>query len=161
MTKKSLPDLSDAYSELIQIGKLKLKSFGGRSSISGEVYTVACSDDNSIVKSVLAKDGKNKILVVDAIGVDHESMVGDQIAESALKNNWDGIIVNGYIRDVVALKKLPIGIFAKGSVAKKTQKLNHGFKNIMISFGGVVINSGKWIYIDQNGWFVADKKLES
>jgi regulator of RNase E activity RraA len=29
------------------------------------------------------------------------------------------------------------------------------------SFGGVVINSGKWIYIDQNGWFVADKKLES
>jgi len=29
------------------------------------------------------------------------------------------------------------------------------------SFGGVVINSGKWISIDQNGWFVADKKLES
>ena len=29
------------------------------------------------------------------------------------------------------------------------------------SFGGVVINSGKWIYIDQNGWFVADKNLDT
>ena len=28
-----------------------------------------------------------------------------------------------------------------------------------VSFGSVVMTSGKWIYIDQNGWLVADKKL--
>ena len=155
----TLPDLSDKYPDQIQIGKLNLNSYGRKGSIAGEIYTVSCSDDNSIVKSVLSRKGQNKILVIDADGVSHASMVGDQIAESALKNNWAGIVVNGCIRDVEELKNLPIGIFAKGAVAQKTNKKNHGFEDILISFGSVVITSGKWIYIDQNGWLVADKKL--
>ena len=53
-----------------------------------------------------------------------------------------------------------IGIFAKGVVAQKTNKKNHGFEDVLISFGSVVMTSGKWIYIDQNGWLVADNKLE-
>ena len=118
----SLPDMSDQYSEQIQIGKLALQSFGSRHSISGEIYTVSCSDDNSVVKEVLSREGKNKVLVVDASGVTHASMIGDQIAESAVKNNWAGIVVNGCVRDVEELKNLPIGIFAKGSVAQKTNK---------------------------------------
>ena len=156
----SLPDLSDQYSNKIQIGKLALQSFGSRHSISGEIYTVSCSDDNSVVKEVLSREGKNKVLVIDASGVIHASMVGDQIAESAVKNNWTGIVVNGCIRDIEELKTLPIGIFAKGVVAQKTNRKNHGFEDVLISFGSVVMTSGKWIYIDKNGWLVADYKLE-
>ena len=156
----SLPDLSDQYSEQIQIGKLALQSFASRHSISGEIYTVSCSDDNSVVKEVLSREGKNKVLVIDASGVTHASMIGDKIAESAVTNNWTGIVVNGCVRDVEELRNLPIGIFAKGAVAQKTNKKNHGFKNVLISFGSVVMTSGKWIYIDQNGWLVADKNLK-
>ena len=83
----SLPDLSDQHSEQIQIGKLALQSFGSRHSIAGEIYTVSCSDDNSVVKEVLSREGKNKVLVIDASGITHASMIGDQIAESAAKNN--------------------------------------------------------------------------
>ena len=155
----SLPDLSDQYSEQIQIGKLALQSFGSKHSIAGEIYTVSCSDDNSVVKEVLSREGKNKVLVIDASGVSHASMIGDQIAEDAVKNNWAGIVVNGRVRDVEELKNLPIGIFAKGAVAQKTSKQNHGFEDVLIAFGSVVMTSGKWIYIDQNGWLVADKKL--
>ena len=100
------------------------------------------------------------VLVIDASGVTHASMIGDQIAESAVKNNWAGIVVNGCVRDVEELMNLPIGIFAKGVVAQKTNKKNHGFEDVLISFGSVVMTSGKWIYIDQNGWLVADNKLE-
>ena len=156
----SLPDLSDQHSKQIQIGKLALQSFGSRHSISGEIYTVSCSDDNSVVKEVLSREGKNKVLVIDASGVTHASMIGDQIAESAVKNNWAGIVVNGCVRDVEELKNLPIGIFAKGAVPQKTNKKNQGFENVLISFGSVVMTSGKWIYIDQNGWLIADNKLE-
>ena len=155
-----LPDLSDKYSDQIQIGRAALKSFGGRHSISGEIYTVSCSDDNSIAKDVLSREGNNKVLVIDASGVTHASMIGDQIAESAVKNNWAGIIVNGCVRDVEDLKNLPIGIFAKGTVGQKTNKKNHGVEDFLISFGSVVMTSGKWIYIDRNGWLIADKKLE-
>ena len=156
----SLPDLSDQHSEQIQIGKLALQSFGSRHSIAGEICTVSCSDDNSVVKEALSREGKNKVLVIDASGVTHASMIGDQIAESAVKNNWAGIVVNGCVRDVEELMDLPIGIFAKEVVPQKTNKKNHGFEDVLISFGSVVMTSGKWIYIDQNGWLVADNKLE-
>ncbi len=155
----TLPDLCDKYPELIQVGKMNLKKFGGKDSLCGEIYTVSCSDDNSIIKKVLASDGENKVLVIDASGVCHASMIGDQIAESAAKNNWAGIVVNGYVRDVEELQSLPIAIFAKGAVPQKTNKKDHGFEDILISFGGTVMTSGKWIYVDQNGWLVADKKL--
>ena len=156
---KSLPDISDKYSDEIQIGKLVLNSYGKIKSVAGEIYTVSCSDDNSIVKKALASEGDNKVLVIDASGVSHASMIGDQIAESALKNNWVGIVVNGYVRDVEELQNLPIAIFAKGSVPQKTNKKDHGFEDVLISFGSTVMTSGKWIYVDQNGWLVADKKL--
>ena len=156
----SLPDLSDQYADIIQIGKLALNTYGKKRSISGEIYTVSCADDNSIVKSILEQKGENKVLVVDAVGVAHASMVGDQIAESALLNNWAGIVVNGYVRDVAILKTMDLGIFARGSVAQKTDKRGHGFENIMISFGSVVMRSGNWMYVDENGWLVADRKLE-
>ena len=156
----SLPDLSDRYADIIQIGKLALNTYGKKRSISGEIYTVSCADDNSIVKSILEQKGENKVLVVDAVGVAHASMVGDQIAESALLNNWAGIVVNGYVRDVEILKTMNLGIFARGSVAQKTDKRGHGFENIMISFGSVVMRSGHWMYADENGWLVADRKLE-
>tara|TARA_B100001057_G_C22487357_1_gene808839 strand:- start:95 stop:574 length:480 start_codon:yes stop_codon:yes gene_type:complete len=156
----SLPDLSDQHSDQIQIGKLALQSFGGMHSISGEIYTVSCSDDNSVVKDILSRKGKHKVLVIDASGVTHASMIGDQIAASAVKNNWAGIVVNGYVRDVEDLKNFPIGIFAKGAVAQKTNKKNHGFEDVLVAFGSVVMTSGKWIYIDQNGWLIADNNLE-
>ena len=156
----SLPNLSDQHSDQIQIGKLALQSFGGMHSISGEIYTVSCSDDNSVVKDILSRKGKHKVLVIDASGVTHASMIGDQIAASAVKNNWAGIVVNGYVRDVEDLKNFPIGIFAKGAVAQKTNKKNHGFEDVLVAFGSVVMTSGKWIYIDQNGWLIADNNLE-
>jgi regulator of ribonuclease activity A len=156
----SLPDISDLYSDSIQIGKLKLNSFGQNSKIAGEIYTVSCSDDNSIVKSTLSREGNNKILVIDAAGVSHASMVGDQIAESAALNNWTGIFVNGYIRDIEALRSIDIGIFARGVAPRKTEKQGHGFEDIMISFGSTVMHSGNWLYVDENGWVVADTKLE-
>jgi regulator of ribonuclease activity A len=112
------------------------------------------------VKSVLSRDGQNKILVIDASGVSHASMVGDQIAESALKNNWAGIFVNGYVRDVEILRTLDLPIFARGSVAQKTDKQDHGFEDIMISFGSTIMHSGNWLYVDENGWLVADTKLK-
>jgi len=156
----SLPDISDLHSDSIQIGKLRLASYGQKSSIAGEIVTVSCTDDNSIVKSVLSRDGQNKILVIDATGVAHASMVGDQIAESALNNNWAGIFVNGYVRDVEILGTLDLGIFARGSVARKTDKQDHGFEDIMVSFGSTIMRSGNWLYVDENGWIVADRELK-
>ena len=155
----SLPDLSDQHSKQIQIGKLPLQSFGSRHSISGEIYTVSCSDDNSVVKDILSRKGKNKVLVIDASGVSHASMIGDQIAESAVKNNWAGIVVNGCVRDVEILRNLPIGVFAIGSCPIKSNKQDLGVTGQSLEIGGAKVEKGSWIYADESGVLVSKVKL--
>ena len=114
---------------------------------------------NSIVKEVLAERGSKRILVIDAGNINHASMIGDQIASNAAKNEWVGIIVNGYVRDVEILKDIQIGILAKGSVPRKTVKRGLGSRSIDVLFDSVSISPGDWIYADSNGWIVSDKEL--
>ena len=99
----SVPDICDAHADNIQIGSQSFNSYGAKDIISGEIQTISCPDDNSLVKEILNQPGKNKVLIIDARGVNHASMIGDQIASKALENNWNGIIVNGFVRDIEIL----------------------------------------------------------
>ena len=85
---KSLPDISDKYSDEIQIGKLILNSYGKIKSVAGEIYTVSCSDDNSIVKKALASEGNNKVLNVEKI------FVGKRLRHFGVKESGDIFLSN-------------------------------------------------------------------
>ena len=156
----STPDLSDNYPNNIQIGKTLFNSYGAVSSFSGQVETVSCADDNSLVKEILNNNGEGKVLVIDAQGVEHASMVGDQIALRAYENNWSGILINGAVRDVQILSSISIGIFAKSSIPMKTDKNNLGSRSVDLFFGNVMIKPGNWLYADLNGWVISNKELE-
>ena len=156
----SVPDICDAHADNIQIGSLSFNSYGAKDIISGVIQTISCPDDNSLVKEILNQSGNNKVLIIDAKGVNHASMIGDQIASKALENNWNGIIVNGFVRDIEILKTIPIGIYAKGSIPKKTDKKGLGFLGIDVFIGGILIKTGNWVYLDSNGWVISKKELE-
>ena len=156
----STPDLSDNYPNNIQIGKTLFNSYGAVSSFSGQVETISCADDNSLVKEILNNDGEGKVLVIDAQGVEHASMVGDQIALRAYENNWSSILINGAVRDVQILSSISIGIFAKSSIPMKTDKNNLGSRSVDLFFGNVMIKPGNWLYADLNGWVISNKELE-
>jgi regulator of ribonuclease activity A len=156
----SVPDICDDQGGKVQVGNLNFNSFGAKDIFSGQIETIKCPDDNSLVKETLNQPGNNRVLMIDAKGVDHASMVGDQIAQAALTNNWNGIIVDGFVRDIEVLKNLPIGIYAKGSIPQKTNKKGLGSLGVDIFVGGILIQSGNWIYADSNGWVIAKKKLE-
>jgi len=156
----STPDLSDNYPNNIQIGKTLFNSYGAVSSFSGQVETISCADDNSLVKEILNNNGEGKVLVIDAQGVEHASMVGDQIALRAYENNWSGILINGAVRDVQILSSISIGIFAKSSIPMKTDKNNLGSRSVDLFFGNVMIKPGNWLYADLNGWVISNKELE-
>lgn len=44
------PDLCDAYPDLVQVLEPMFSNFGGRDSFGGEIVTVKCFEDNSLVK---------------------------------------------------------------------------------------------------------------
>ena len=116
------PDLCDEYVIDVQVSLGTYQYYGAIHKFYGKVETVLCPDDNSMVKEILAEKGDNRVLIINAQGIKHVSMIGDQIASKAATNEWSGIIVNGYIRDIEVLKTIPIGIFAKGPIPRKTEK---------------------------------------
>ncbi len=157
---KTLPDISDLYPQMLNVSNKRFLRYGKSNILNGEIETVFCTDDNSLVKSILAEDGRGRILVIDAAGVNHVSMIGDQIAAEAVKNNWQGVVLNGYIRDVTEINDLPISIIAKGSVFKKTEKFGLGKRGEMISFAGLIFKPGYWLYADENNFGISRQKLE-
>ena len=139
-------------------GKL-FKSYGARKSFAGQAVTVKCFEDNSRVKELLATDGAGKVLVVDGGASMRCALMGDMIAESAVKNQWDGVVIYGCVRDVDAIAELDLGVHALAAIPQKSNRKGIGEMGLTLYFGGVSIHPGDYIYADNNGIVIAKEKL--
>ena len=157
--KYSTPDLCDDNPDSINVLDPMFTSYGARDSFFGEIVTIKCFEDNSLVKDNLGKPGAGKVLVVDGGGSLRRALLGDLIATNAFDNKWEGIIIYGCVRDVEVLANIDIGIQAIGSVPLKTEKRGVGELNIPLRFGGVSIVPGDYIYADINGVIVSPDNL--
>jgi regulator of ribonuclease activity A len=147
----STADLVDQHGEALQSCDLQLRQFGGRRRFHGPIRTVACFQDNALVKKLLSEPGDGAVLVVDGDGSLHTALVGDLIAGLAEANGWAGLVVNGAVRDVAALAGLDIGIKALGSNPRKSAKLGAGQVDVPVTFGGVTFRPGEHLYSDEDG----------
>lgn len=138
---------------------IQWRSFGGRNAFAGEVVTVKCFEDNSRVKEELANPGKGKVLVVDGGGSLRNALIGDMIAEKAVSQGWEGVLIYGACRDVDALSGLDIGVVTLGCVPIKSVRRGEGQLNIPVEIGGVTISPGDHVYVDNNGVIVSAKPL--
>ncbi|WP_174492458.1 ribonuclease E activity regulator RraA [Acinetobacter sp. Marseille-Q1623] len=135
------------------------QSYGARKSFGGQIVTVKCFEDNSRVKELLATDGTGKVLVVDGGASMRCALMGDMIAESAVKNHWNGVVIYGCVRDVDALVELDLGIHALAAIPQKSNRKGIGEVDLPLYFGSVTFNAGDFIYADNNGIVVAKEKL--
>jgi len=154
-----LPDLCDQYPDLVEVAEPMFINFGGREAFGGEIVTVRACEDNSLVKEQLARPGAGKVLIVDGAGSLRRAMMGDQIAESAVNNDWEGVIVYGAIRDVNTISGLDLGVMALGAIPLKTQRRGVGELNVPVSFAGITFRPGHYVYGDNNGLLVASRQL--
>lgn len=160
MTQYITPDLCDAYPELVQVVEPMFSNFGGKDSFGGEIVTVKCFEDNSKVKYLVGTPGEGRVMVVDGGASMRNALLGDMLAEKAVKNGWAGLIIYGCIRDVDAIMELDLGVQALGTVPLKTEKRDIGDINIPVKFGGVTFIPGHFVYADNNGVIVSPQKLE-
>ena len=155
----SIPDLSDANPEAQALSPI-LRNLGGKKIFWGKIETLQCPDDNSFVKELLNSEGNGKVLVVDANGISTVALLGDMIAKAGVKNNWSGVVINGYVRDIDILCTLDIGVQALGTMPIRSEKKNQGQLGIDITFGGVTFSRGNYIYADNNGLLLSKEELE-
>jgi regulator of ribonuclease activity A len=136
-----------------------LSNFGGREQFCGQIVTVKCFEDNSVVKQLVGTPGDNRVIVVDAGGSLRRACLGDMLAEQAASNGWSGLVIYGCIRDVDQIMATDIGVQALGVHPMKTEKKGVGELDIPVTFGGVTFNPGEYLYADNNGIIVSAEPL--
>ncbi|MDX2003011.1 MAG: ribonuclease E activity regulator RraA [Chitinophagales bacterium] len=154
----STADLSDAHSNVQAVGDV-FKSFGAVTAFYGIIHTVQVFEDNVLVKAALETDGKGKVLVVDGRASLKVALMGDNLAALAIKNGWEGVVINGAIRDSKAINAMGIGVRALGTNPLKSVKKGLGQNQISVNFAGLEFVPGHYIYVDDDGILVSEKPL--
>lgn len=152
-------DLCDAHGAALQMAEPLFRDYGGVTDFWGEIVTLRVADDNTFVRSSLEKDGRGRVLVVDGGGSTRCALLGDQLAALAAKNGWAGVVVNGCIRDSEDIGKIALGVKARGTVPRKSNKNNTGELNVPLQFANVVFTPGHFLYADRDGIVVARERL--
>lgn len=148
-------DLSDTHSDLTHIAQPMFQRYGGRARFCGQIVTVKCFEDNSLVREALSQPGKGQVLAIDGGGSLRCALVGDQIAQMAVKNGWEGIVVYGCIRDSAVINQLDIGVRALNTHPLKSIKKGVGDNQIAVSFASVTFTPGEYVYVDEDGILLA------
>lgn len=148
-------DLWDAHENLFTCVAPIFRHFGCKENFSGTIITLQSFEDNSLVRHQLENDGAGKVLVIDGGGSLRCALVGDQLAALAIENNWEGIIINGCIRDSKMINAMNIGIKALATNPVKSIKRNQGIFNIPIQFGETTFIPGHYLYADSDGILIS------
>jgi regulator of ribonuclease activity A len=88
------------------------------------------------------------------------ALVGDNLASFGIENGWKGVVVNGCVRDIDALLDMDFGVKALAPHPLKGVSRDPGIQGVPVSFGGVTIRPGQYIYCDSDGIVVSDHELE-
>ncbi|MBI5780928.1 MAG: ribonuclease E activity regulator RraA [Rhodocyclales bacterium] len=152
-------DLCDAHEDRVRVLAPMLRSYGGARAAGGPVRTLKIFEDNALVREMLVEPGQGAMLVIDGGGSLRRALLGDNLAELAVKNGWAGVLVYGCIRDSAAIGRLPLGVWALATHPMKTVKRGEGQRDVPVSFGGVTFAPGMFAYADEDGVIVSDTPL--
>lgn len=160
MRKYRTADLCDENQDKkIQVLSSSFKNYGGKKRFKGKITTVKIEKSNWAVIDILKNEsGKNKILVVDAQEV-HYGIIGDKLSNLAEKNEYEAIIVNGYVRDTMETEKFNIGLFALGTCPLRNFDKTPSEVGIDLYFGNVSFKEDDYIYCDEDGIIVSNERL--
>lgn len=154
MSKFKTADLCDQFEDEARFCEPLFRNFGGRNSFCGPIATVKCFEDNSLVRDMLSEHGDGQVLVVDAGASMRCAMLGDQLGRKAVFNGWEGILVNGCIRDSADIAKMSLGVKALATHPRKSVKRGAGETNVPVRFAGVEFRPGDVLYADEDGILV-------
>lgn len=148
-------DLCDAHGSAIRVVDPVFRDFGARRSFAGIIHTVAVYEDNVLVRAMLEQAGHGQVLVIDGGASVGCALLGDQIATLAHRNGWEGVIVNGAIRDIEALAAIDMGVKARAACPRRSAKHGRGERDVPVTFGGVTFTPDEWLAADADGIVVA------
>ena len=152
-------DLSDAHEGKVQVVLPGLFNFGGKTRFHGEMVTIRAMGDFSRVREQVRSKGAGKVLVVDNDASMQVAMLGDLLAAAGQENGWQGVVINGCIRDVADIVDMGIGVKALASVPARGSRADLGELNVELNFLGAVFRPGEFLYSDEDGIILSTQAL--
>ena len=156
----SVPDICDQFINEIVVFDPVFRDFGALRKFYGEIVTIRCFEDNSLVGETVRTPGLGRVIVVDGGGSLRRALLGDLLAAAAAENDWRGLVINGAVRDVEILETIDLGVKALGACPVKTDKRGEGQRDVPLRFAGAQFEPGQYLYADANGIVVAHRKLD-
>lgn len=148
------PALSDALGR--QGGLHGLRPLpGGRVELAGPALTVQTAPgDNLAVHRALELARPGDILVIDADGCTTRAVAGEIVARYAVHRGVAGIVLDGVVRDGVAIAALPLPVWCRGTSPQGPTRQGPGSVGLPISIGGSPVAPGDYIVGDADGLVV-------
>lgn len=153
-------ELCDMYSDQVDVVEPIFSSFGGRSTFFGKVTTVKCFESNGLIAEVLEEEGQGRVLLIDGGGAVRRALIDAELAQIAVDNGWEGIIVNGAVRQLDVLETLDIGIQALAPIPVGAEDTMIGEVDTPVNFGGVSFLPEDYVYADLTGIILSPELLE-
>ena len=157
--KVKTADLIDEFEEQVHVLDPVFKNYGGTDSFYGKAVCVRVFEDNVLVRQTLETKGDNCVLVVDGGGSENCALVGDILAQLAIDNHWNGLVIHGSIRDSKEIGEMPIGLKALNTSPRKSKKKGAGAIGEALQIAGATVHPGDYIYSDPDGILVAANDL--
>jgi regulator of RNase E activity RraA len=129
--------------------------------IAGRAFTVKLpGGDNPVLLKALRQAQPGDILVVDAKADLSRAVAGDFVVGLMQTLGLGGLVVDGAVRDLLALRQLNFPIFCRGTTVAASAKSGSGELNVPISCGGVAVTPGDIITGDVDGIVVVPRSRE-
>ena len=153
-------ELCDLYAEQVDVVEPIFSSFGGVSNFYGKVTTVKCFESSGLIAEVLEENGEGRVLVIDGGGAVRRGLIDVELAQLAVDNGWEGIIVYGAVRQIQQLENLDIGIHALAPIPVSADESTAGESDVPVNFGGVTFFPEDYIYADLTGIILSQEPLD-
>lgn len=133
-------------------GAVGLRPFHRNGAMVGTALTVRTrAGDNLAIHQALELVRPGDVLVVDGAGDISRALIGEIMAAVASSRGAAGVVIDGAVRDVAAIRKGDFPCFARAAIHLGPYKNGPGEINIPVTIGGMVVAPGDVVVGDEDG----------
>lgn len=133
-------------------GIVGLRPYHRPKSLAGTAVTVRTrAGDNLAIHRAFDFCRPGDVLVIDGAGELTQALMGEIMATYAESLGVQGLVIDGAIRDVGALRQRDFPVYARGVTHRGPYKNGPGEINVPVAVGGMVVNPGDIIVGDEDG----------
>ena len=127
--------------------------------MAGQAFTVRIhTADILMVAKALSDCEKDQVLVIDGRGELNTALWGELTTLAALRKGLAGVVIDGAVRDIAAIRRSLLPVFARAVVPNAGGAEYLGELNVPVQCGGQIVRPGDWVIGDEDGVVVVPEE---